>query len=353
MKTKLYHLLLIFCLLSIYSFAQENPQPNNSLLFASEEPLKITLKVDSKALKKDNSDEPEYLPGQLVLHEEAKDISFDIKVRARGISRRIFNFCSFPPVKLNFKKKDVGGTVFDGQDKLKLVAYCRDLDINEAYVLKEYLVYKMYNHLTPYSFQVRLAHITYQDIKEKDKEVTRYGFLIEDNDIMAERNGGKISEINMSHQDRCERNTLDMLTIFQYMIGNTDWSIAKQHNVKLIALENGKTIPVPYDFDYCGFVDAKYAIPHEELEITSVRDRLFRGYCRVSGTYEMVIEKFNEQKNDMYDEINNFALLNDKYKKVSIKYLDEFYKLVNNPKHLKRYVYDACGLSHKHLHNTK
>lgn len=350
MKTILARILL-FLFSSGFVYAQENDQIPP--LFASVEPLKFTIMMDSRALKKDNSDIPEYSEGQLILYEDNVEQLFDIKVRARGISRRIHNFCSFPPIKLNFKKKAVTGTVFEGQDKLKLVAYCKDFDINEAYVLKEYLVYKLYNYLTPYSFKVRLAQITYKDIQEKDKEVTRYGFLIEDNDIMAKRNKGKISEVNMSHQDRCERNTLDLFTIFQYMIGNTDWSISKQHNVKLIALENGTIIPVPYDFDYCGLVDAKYAVPSEELGLGDVRERLFRGYCRISGTYEKKVEIFNAHKEEMYDEIYGLDLLDEKYKKTIIKYLDEFYKVINDPKLLERKIYDACGLNHTHLHNAK
>jgi len=314
--------------------------------------LKFTLIIDTKALKKDDSENPEYSPGQLILHDGSQDQVFELKVRARGLSRRVFDFCSFPPIKLNFKKKAVKETVFDGQDKLKLVAFCRNLDVNEAYVLKEYLVYKLYNFLTPYSFKVRLAQITYKDINEKDKEVNRLGFLIEDNDIMAERNGGKISEIVLSNQDRCERSTLDLLTIFQFMIGNTDWSIAKQHNVKLIVMEKGVTIPVPYDFDYCGFVDAKYAAPPEQLAIESVKERIFRGYCRLPGTYEKVVDIFNEHKEEMYSEINDLDLLDERYKKVSVKYLDAFYKLVNDPKQLERRVYNMCELNHAHLHKT-
>ena len=217
------------------------------------------------------------------------------------------------------------------------------------------MVYKLYNILTPYSFKVRLAEITYIDINNKGKEVKRYGFLIEDDDIMAERNRGKMTEMLMSNHDCCERNTLDIFTIFQYMIGNTDWWIGKStiHNVKLVFMDNGTVIPVPYDFDYCGLVDAKYAIPQEELQITNVKQRLSRDYCRLPGTYEGVIDKYNEHKEAIYAEINNFDALDEKYRKIAIKYIDDFYEVVDDPKQLKRKIYDMCEVNHTHLHTVK
>ena len=319
-------------------------------LFVSEEPLDFTLIMDVKELKKDDSDNPKYSPGKLILHEGQEDQSFDIKVKARGISRRKFDFCSFPPIKLNFKKKAVSETVFEGQDKLKLVAFCKDSDLNESYVLKEYLVYKMYNCLTPYSFKVRLARITYKDINDKAKDVMRFGFLIEDNDVMAKRNGAKISEITLPTQDRCEQNSLNLFTLFQFMIGNTDWSAAKQHNVKLIIKDDGTVIPVPYDFDFCGFVNARYANPPEQLEITDVRQRLFRGNCRLPGTYEKIVDSFNLHRQCIYSQISSLGELDEKNKKIASKYIDDFYKIINDQKSLKRMVYDACDVSHKHLH---
>lgn len=325
-------------------------------LFESEEPLKITLLIDVKTVKNDNSEDPEYSDGKLILHKESsQDVTFDIKVKARGNARRLFNICSFPPIKLNFKKKKVKGTVFEGQDKLKLVAYCKDLDLFQEYVLQEYLIYKAYNCLTPYSFKVRLAEITYKDLNDKSREVKRYGFLIEDDERMAERNGGKITEVLMSNQDRCDRKTLDIFTIFQYMIGNADWWMAKPivHNAKLIYKEGSLIIPVPYDFDYCGAVNAKYAIPPEELPITSVRERYFRGYCRLPGTYEKTVAIFNEKKEEIYAVYSNFELLDEKKKKFTLKYYDGFYDIVNDPKQLERKIYNNCEINHNHLHRAK
>ena len=357
-----YKFFLAFVLLNFSTFTSNGfiadsitQQTKVEPLFESEEPLKFTLIIDIKTVKNDNSDDPQYSEGKLILHDASGDINFDIQVKARGHSRRLYNICSFPPIKLNFKKKAVKGTVFGGQDKLKLVAYCKDSDQFQDYVIQEYLIYKMYNFLTPYSFKVRLAEITYKDLNDKSREVTRYGFLIEDDNTMAERNGGIITEILMSSHDRCDRNTIDLFTLFQYMIGNADWWVAKPivHNAKLINKEGEPIIPVPYDFDYCGVINANYAVPPEVLPIESVRERYFMGYCRLPGTYEKTITIFNEKKDEIYDLYRNFELLNEKKKKTILKYYDDFYKIVNDSKLLERRIYNNCQLNHKHLHQVK
>ena len=357
-----YKFLLAVVFLNFFTFSTKafisdsiSQQTDKAPLFESEEPLKLTLIIDIKTVKNDNSEDPQYSAGKLTLHEASGDTNFDIQVKARGHSRRLYNICSFPPIKLNFKKKAVVETVFEGQDKLKLVAYCKDSDLFQDYVIQEYMIYKLYNILTPYSFKVRLAEITYKDINDKSREVTRFGFLIEDDDNMAERNGGVITEILMSNHDRCERNTLDIFTIFQYMIGNADWWIAKPivHNVKLLYKEGEPITPVPYDFDYCGVINANYAVPPEVLPIESVRERYFMGYCRIPGSYEKTISIFNEKKDEIYELYNSFDFLDEKKKKTILKYYDDFYKNVNDPKQLERRIYNNCQLSHKHLHKVK
>ena len=353
-RFQLYFLCIAFICSSFFGFSQDS-YDSKFPLFASDEPIKVTIYLDIKKTKNDVSDDPQYHEGKLVLYNsDADSTELDVKIKPRGHSRRVFDFCTFPPIKVNFKKKQVAGTVFDGQDKLKLVAYCRDMDQYEEFVLKEYLIYKMYNLFTTYSFKVRLAEVTYKDLDGKGKVVTRYGFFIEDEDMLAKRNGGTITESLMSNHDRCDRSTLDQLTVFQYMIGNTDWWIAKPkiHNIKLIATDEGSVVPVPYDFDYSGAVSAKYAVPHDDLPIQSVRERYFRGYCRFAGTYEEVVDGFNDRKELIYELLRSFERLPEKQAELVIKYLEGFYKEVNNPKTLQRNIYNACELSHKHLHKT-
>ena len=259
---------IIFLCLTFQSIAQDSLSIENvteAPLFSSDEPLNITIKSDFKSLiKGKKSEDPSYQAAELILSDpEGGEEIFEIKIKPRGITRRINSWCSFPPLMLNFKKKAVENTVFAGQDKLKLVAYCKNSDANEQYNIMEYLVYKVYQQFTPYSFKVRLVLATYIDTSEKYKPVTRYGFIIEHEKALAERNGGEIAELKLNNHDRCDRRSIDIFTCFQYMVGNTDWWVGNQHNVKILVVEGKMPIPVPYDFDITGVVNVNYASPDE------------------------------------------------------------------------------------------
>jgi hypothetical protein len=272
-------------------------------------------------------------------------------VKARGFSRRL-SLCDFPPLLLNFKKKEVKGTVFEGQNKLKLVTHCRDMGKYQDYVFHEYLIYKIYNIITDTSFRVRLTHITYKDWGKDKIRADSYGFLIEDIDDLAARLGGEETDILLTVHDMCDHPSIDRFTIFQYMISNVDWNVGKpmMHNVKLITIGSSLPIPIPYDFDFCGAINTSYAAAPPNLPINTVRDRLFRGYCRSKGEYEKTVQTFINHKEDIYDLYHNFPYLSEGVKKTTLKFYDQFYDIITDPKKVKKRIYDACPGSHQHLH---
>ena len=95
----------------------------NLPLFASRDILELTLIADFKQLRKDRKEENEYRPAQLVL---PGGDTLKLKVRTRGNFRLNKRNCNFPPLRLNFKPRGTEGTVFENQDKVKLVAHCQD-----------------------------------------------------------------------------------------------------------------------------------------------------------------------------------------------------------------------------------
>jgi hypothetical protein len=129
------------------------------------------------------------------------------------------------------------------------------------------------------------------------------------------------------------RQQATLVCLFQYMIGNTDWSVKTYHNIKLMVPKNdtfAKPYTIPYDFDYAGVVDAPYAIPREELGIKDVKERLYRGYERSMDELEEAIDVFKDKKSRLMFTINNFTLLNERTKKEMIWYIEDFYKTIEN-----------------------
>ncbi len=353
--------ILSFCILSgIKTYAgiliQDSREGNDSSnaiikqpLFDSSDPLQVTIISDFKNLVKHKNEQPAYQPAKLILNNDTANV-FSIRIKPRGFSRRTYDFCNFPPILLNFKKKDVENTLFENQNKLKLVTYCKNSNANEDFVLQEYLIYKVYNLLTDYSFKVRLAEVTYQDSDDKQKAITRYGFFIESDDNMAQRNNSIVTKIKLANHDRCDQPSIDRFTMFQFMIGNTDWWVENFHNVTLIQPKDKAPVPVPYDFDFSGAVNTPYAKPDPKLSITSVRERFFRGYCRIPGTYENVAAYFNSRKDSIYDLYRNFKYFDSRQAELAMKYYDGFYDIIDDPKQLMKKINMACELKHKHLY---
>ena len=322
-------------------------------LFNSHDLLLITLTADFHTIRReDRSDEDsEERPAHLQwTNPDGSTATQEIQIQTRGNFRLSSRNCDFPPLRLNVKKGEVKGTLFEGQDKLKVVGVCKlNQDYWEQYVLGEYLVYRMFNALSPLSFRARLAHITYVDESGEDDTFTRYAFLLEDDSDMAKRNGAlkwdwQGGQLNPVLQDR---NHAILVEFFQYMVGNTDWSGVEMHNMELIRDPNGRPFTVPFDFDFTGIIDTRYAVPDQSLSIRTVRQRVFRGFCpdqmnRQPGEYQAVIDLLQEKKEEIYDLWRNQEGLDPDRLKDTLEYLDDFYEILDRPDRVQRDILDQC-----------
>ncbi|MGH6658906.1 MAG: hypothetical protein ACREBM_04550, partial [Sphingomicrobium sp.] len=195
--------------------------------------------------------------------------------------------CDFAPLRVMFTGSPPAGSLFAGQKRLKLVTHCKNSAGFQQILLLEYAAYRMYNLLTPLSMRVRLATIDYVDDSGRPI-VSRSGFFLEDPDDIAKRNnlrelraGERVPIAWLSPADAAR------YALFQDLIANHDWSMRAGpagdeccHNARLIGTgAPGQAIPVPYDFDFSGMVNAPYATPPDELGISDVRERRYRGYC--------------------------------------------------------------------------
>ncbi|TMI88827.1 MAG: hypothetical protein E6H08_17435 [Bacteroidetes bacterium] len=229
---------------------------------------------------------------------------------------------------------------------MKLSNGCNTGDESGQLVVKEFLAYKMYNLLTDMSLRVRFMNVSFKDINGKKKPYTQYAFLIEDVDEMAKRN--KMVEIEGTpyNTEQTNRDQMTIVTLFEYLIANTDWSVPSYHNIKLIGPKDDKTVrpyTVAYDFDICGFVDPPYATIDEQLQeqISSVRERLNRGFPRTMEELKVAVKLYNDKKEKIIEMIKNNEYLNSKEKSKCVNYIEDFYKIINSDKDLKRVFVDG------------
>jgi hypothetical protein len=315
---------------------------SNSPLFANDDILHFKLTGKLNELYKDISNNNSYHPVLLQYRQkDSSPVSIQMRVKTRGHFRRMKGNCTMPPLYLDFPKgSKIKNTVFENQKKLKLVVPCQGDD----YVIEEWLVYKLYNLISDKSFKARLVQVDFEDSLKRRKTETHYCYLIEDEKQMAERNKSFVLKRKMLNMQSTNAEEFKKMAVFQYMIGNTDWGVPYLQNIVLITKDSLMLpITVPYDFDHAGIVDASYAAPAPELEIPSILDRLYRGFCESDlKNFESTFELFNRLRPDIYNVYTNCPLLNPKYVKFVKRYLDDFYKTINNKRSIESEFGKPC-----------
>lgn len=347
------HLTKIILLFLILLLHKNSYGQGTKILFQSDSILKLTIKLHINEVTHDLETRDEH--EAILSYSDNNNVAstHNIKVKVRGKSRSSPDLCTFPPLELNFKKNKTENSLFEGQNKIKLVTHCSQNSEFRRYVVEEYMIYKMYQLVTPFSHEVRMCEITYMDLDKSKKQFTKIGFLIEPIKDVAKRNHMALYKDSIPHQDFCNRQELDKLTVFQFMIGNLDWEIGLRHNIKLIApKERGFPIAVPYDFDYSGLINTSYAAIPESLNIQSVRTRSFRGFCRFNDGYKVTLDYYQKLKPDFFSLVENAQYLTERNKNSIEKYLNSFYEILDDPKKVNKKITTTCWINHQHLYKN-
>jgi hypothetical protein len=306
-------------------------QKNDGLpLFQHNDLLEIQIEADFKSIFK-NHDDSTYYQARITFINKEKSRSKNIKIRSRGNYRR--TNCSFKPLQLKFSPKKFKKTPFEGQKAVKLVSHCRSNERYNQLVVLEYLIYRTYNILTDSSFRVRLAKVDYVYAGSEKDTISKYAFFVERSRHVAKRFDGHILNLKNIHQDKTDYDHMNILAVFQYMIGNTDWSVYNNHNIKFLSVDLGDPpVPLPYDFDWCGLVAAPYAKPNPMFGVENIRERVYRGFKRTPNQIDRTIDVFLKHKKEIIDLYENCPFLDDDEKEDALNYIEDFYKILINKK---------------------
>jgi hypothetical protein len=312
-----------------------------STLFVDHAPLTLRLETDLRALFRDRGPQRKEHPARLRFGADADTGSIGVKLRTRGIFR--LKTCGFPPIRLDLPARKLDNTPFAGEDKLKLVTHCQGDRSYERNLLREYAMYRAFNALTDSSFRVRLAHVTYVDSARHDT-VTRYGFLIESDTALAQRIGADPVHSDNMYDPMTDPSYMTLVAVFQYLIGNTDWSVWKRHNIALFQniAQPRPLLAVPYDYDFSGAVNAPYATPPEQLKIQSVRQRVYRGFCQPDSLLAGVLDRFRAAKDSIYAAVRAVPDLPERDVRNVLDYFDEFYGVLDNRGAVNREFVRTC-----------
>lgn len=322
--------------------AQVNGQP----LFSRHDVLLLTIETDLRSVIRDrDSTKARWHAATLGYTDESgASVTLPVELKTRGHWRLDPDHCDFPQLRVGFPAAQPPNSPFAGQDKLKLTTPCKPRRSEyEQYVLREYLVYRLYQLLTPRSFGVRLARVTYLDTNGRMKPMTAYSFFSEDQDRLAARHGARLIEVEGGRFDDLDFDNAGLVSLFQYMVGGTDWSIFGLHNIRLLQdTLKGIVYGVPYDFDWTGIVDTEYAVPDARLGISTVRQRLYRGPCRTEEEWAPVFDRFHAIKDSAYALYGAFPDLDPRYVRRTRDYLDAFYRVIGSPQSVRRELIVPC-----------
>ena len=328
--------LIFFLQIGHISIAQDDA----SSIFDIESEATLTITSDISALVLNKFIDNDFTTALINFEINGENIPFKGKINTRGNFRRDTSNCDFPPLKLKFKKEDIKNALLHGNNSIKIVTHCKsNVPEFKQFLMREYLTYKIYNELTTYSLQVKLVDIIYKDIKGIEEPIKQTAFLIEDIDHLAERNGMKEYEEVISYNDLNSENAIQ-LSVFQFMIGNSDWIVQMGKNLKFIS-DGNNIIAIPYDFDYTALVNTDYSLGSESTFL-STPERLFKGDCSTVKDLEKNILLFNDKKKNIMKLISGSKDLSYESKQYMKTYLNEFYRIVNSESKLAATLLENC-----------
>jgi hypothetical protein len=317
-------------------------------LFASTEPLVLRIEAPFSTIVNTRK-KPEYQDAVLKFQDANGERSVGLRLRVRGHSR--VEACDFPPLLLNFKTSELVGTLFEGEDKLKLTTHCKAISSHDQLIRLEYLTYRALNLLTETSLRARPVTVTYYDTQRAHVVAAeRTGFFVEDDERFAARKGLQTVDVVSIDRGRYDRDAAGLVDMFEYFIGNTDWSALQGpkgshccHNILPFQRGDGVLVPVPYDFDSSGIVNAPYALPDQRLRIASVRQRLYRGpRCQPTADLERQFAKFDAVRPQLLELFSVSSGLDKSTAAGATGYVQEFFAVRADPKKVGRAFFTGC-----------
>ncbi|MFC3417709.1 hypothetical protein [Algoriphagus hitonicola] len=325
---------LLFLLLSYPILAQD--------LFSSQEALPVRLKFSVKEMKKSTNDSTYSDQVLWYQDEEGNWDSLEVELRTRGNFR--LDNCYYPPLRLKIKKKKREGTPFEEHKHLKVVLPCTKVKNANGFVAKEFLCYQLYQQVTPYSFQTRMIQVEMENLDDKKGEKEQLlGFLIEDDDNVADRFGGEIVKDVKIHPNFMLDTASLRHDFFQFLIGNTDFSSMFRHNEKILKVGKNAVLPLPYDFDMTGLVNPPYAQVSDLVDIEHVTDRLYRGYCRDPELMEYMRQEFLQKEDQIWQAVKNMSVhMDESDQKSCTRFIGDFFRIMKDDFQFQRMVMKAC-----------
>ncbi len=341
-------LLSILSILAISGTVSAAAEPD--LLFQSTDLLDITLTAPFRLIDRERDSELEYDGSLSYTDDSGQQVTLEVTLSVRGNWRLQKGNCRYSQLWVDLRRSQVPGTIFENQNRLKLVVQCNRQNSYVNYLVKEQQLYQIFGEISEYNFDTRMVNTTYVDSERSDTSRTHLSFFIEHQNRLAERFG--MDEVDL---ERISLNELDpgqsnLVALFMYLVGNTDYSsVSGQagdeccHNTKLLVNDAGRYFSIPYDFDGSGYVDARYAAPPSPgVGVQSNRRRAYRGYCASIDSINTAIEALQESREQIYSIIGDTTYVSSRDANRSQRYIDDFFEILDEQRQVDRRIVRDC-----------
>lgn len=288
--------------------------------------LDLDVAFDTVLAQKINE---EYLDAIIRISENGNSLySLEGRIRTRGNMRK--KLCEWPPLKIDFKKKELRQNGFRGFDKLKLALPCLSDESKRNYLFKEYHVYKLYEAIEPRALQSRLVNLSFS---VSDSLIHSPAILLEDEDNFANRINAEILENANYGSDAMDRKSYLKMVLFQYMIANNDWDVYRHHNIYITRKEGIKElVPIAYDFDYAGIVNQEYQMPENAFPRMDMTHQKLRLKHITEDEIHEIQVFFNQHEENWLELCKSASYLSSEERKFYIAVIKEFIDNINSKK---------------------
>jgi len=317
-------------------------------IFTTDEVIAVTLEAPWDDISRQRRSDRTWAGTVGFTSANGRRVSIPVTISRRGLTR--LRICDFPPLRLDFDKEASKGTEFRSAGNLKLVTHCFRQDRYAQYYIKEYLAYRIYNRVTPLSFRVQGLDIEYAEPGGQAGPGRYFGFLIEDPDDVAERNGMQKLDVEETVPSQLEPTATSRFMLFQYLIANLDWSVLSGpgsrccHNARIVSPDGvaGPYYVIPYDLDSSGLVNAHYAAPPKNLRVRSVRQRLYRGFCAHDDAVPAALGEFRALRAEIMALVENEPHLDARNRSDAVRFLEGFYQYLEDDGDVQKRLIDNC-----------
>jgi hypothetical protein len=338
---RLFTILLFVISSKLWLYSQPNESEKEFIkLFDSAEVIQMQLIFCFDSLFDGGTSEEKRYPATLVFNDDTLTRSIPIAISKRGHFRKSFNICDFPPLRFHFSEKYTHATLFEGINKIKLVTHCQNTDtLFDQYILQEFLLYKCYNLLTERSFKVRLARIYYQDNKHKHTPMLRWAFFIENPSDLAFRINGEVLNVKYLTPEAMEPYYYALMSLFQFMIINQDWSVNIAHNIEFIGVYPSlQPVTVPFDFDMADIIHVPYNSPLLSYRLEKKQERKFLPRKVDRRSLERALANMKNNRNEIKNVYLHNKYLSDTVKIKTLRHIDDFYTILDSKALLKKHI---------------